>query len=71
MYKIITHIQRFLEKIIELCKNKNGIPFKVEYPKPSRNLKKAIKEGEKLIDDTNAKTYKNFQELLDELRIKE
>ena len=28
----------------------NGIPFKIEYPKPSRNLKNAIKEGERFCD---------------------
>ena len=28
----------------------NGIPFKIEYPKPSRSLKNAIKEGERFCD---------------------
>ena len=28
----------------------NGIPFKIEYPKPSRFLKNAIKEGERFCD---------------------
>ena len=28
----------------------NGIPFKIEYPKPSRSLKNAIKEGERFSD---------------------
>ena len=55
-------INMFLRQVIL----QDGIPFKVEYPKPSRSLKKAIKESEKLINDPKAKTYKNFQELLDE-----
>ena len=45
----------------------DGLPFKVEYPKPSRSLKKSIKEGEKLIKDPKAKTYKTPQELWDEI----
>ena len=45
----------------------DGIPFKIEYPKPSRSLKNAIKEGEKLINDPKAKTYKTPQELWDEI----
>lgn len=60
-------INMFLRQVIL----QDGIPFKVEYPKPSRSLRKAIKEGEKLANDPNAKGYKNFQELLDELGIKE
>ena len=28
----------------------DGIPFKIEYPQPSRNLKNAIKEGERFCD---------------------
>ena len=62
-----TAVNMFLRQVIL----QDGIPFKVEYPKPSRSLKKAIKESEKLINDPNAKTYKNFQELLDEMGIKE
>ena len=45
----------------------NALPFAVKYPKYSRELKKALKEGEKLANDPNAKTYENFQEVLDEL----
>lgn len=56
-------INMFLRQIIL----QDGIPFKVEYPKPSRSLKKAIKEGEKLINDPKAKTYKTPQELWDEI----
>ena len=60
-------INMFLRQVIL----QDGIPFKVEYPKPSRSLRKAIKEGEKLANAPNARGYKNFQELLDELGIKE
>lgn len=31
-----------LGKIIELCKNKNGIPFKVEYPKNIKKIHEAV-----------------------------
>ena len=45
----------------------NALPFKVEYPKYSKELKKALKEGEKLANDPNAKTYETPQELWDEI----
>ena len=56
-------INMFLRQVIL----QDGLPFKVEYPKPSRSLKKAIKEGEKLIKDPKAKTYKTPQELWAEI----
>lgn len=56
-------ISMFLRQVIL----QDGIPFKIEYPKPSRSLKKAIKEGEKLINDPKVKTYKTPQELWDEI----
>jgi DNA-damage-inducible protein J len=47
----------------------HGLPFAVTRP-PSKELLEAIKEGEELAHDPNAKTYASFDELLEELDIK-
>ncbi len=46
----------------------HGLPFAVTRP-PSKELLEAIKEGEELAHDPNAKTYATPQELWDELGI--
>lgn len=46
----------------------HGLPFAVTRP-PSKELLAAIHEGEKLINDPDAKTYSKPQELWDELGI--
>ena len=46
----------------------HGLPFAVTRP-PSKELLEAIKEGEELAHDPNAKTYASPQELWDELGI--
>ena len=46
----------------------HGLPFAVTRP-PSKELLEAIKEGEQLAHDPNAKTYATPQELWDELGI--
>ncbi len=48
---------------------RNGLPFSVEYPKPSRELLKAIKEADKLAKDPDAKTYDNLDELWEEIGV--
>lgn len=40
----------------------NGIPFKIEYPKPSRFLKNAIKEGERFCDYGLTGNYASHRE---------
>lgn len=42
-----TAINMFVKQIIKT----NGIPFEVTNPKPSRELKKALKEGNKIIKE--------------------
>ena len=46
----------------------HGLPFAVTRP-PSKELLEAIKEGEQLAHNPNAKTYATPQELWDELGI--
>lgn len=48
---------------------RNGLPFSVEYPKPSRELLKAMKEADRLAKDPNAKTYDNIDELWEEIGV--
>ena len=40
----------------------DGIPFKIEYPKPSRFLKNAIKEGERFCDYGLTGNYADHRE---------
>ena len=40
----------------------DGIPFKIEYPKPSRILKNAIKEGERFCDYGLTGNYASYRE---------
>lgn len=40
----------------------DGIPFKIEYPKPSRSLKNAIKEGERFSDHELTGNYAGHRE---------
>ena len=40
----------------------DGIPFKIEYPKPSRFLKNAIKEGERFCDHKLTGNYTAHRE---------
>lgn len=40
----------------------DGIPFKIEYPKPSCNLKNAIKEGERFCDHELTGNYAGHRE---------
>ena len=40
----------------------DGIPFKIKYPKPSRSLKNAIKEGERFSDHELTGNYADHRE---------
>ena len=40
----------------------DGIPFKIEYPKPSRSLKNAIKEGKRFCDHELTDNYAGHRE---------
>ena len=40
----------------------DGIPFKIEYPKPARSLKNAIKEGERFCDHGLTGNYARHRE---------
>ncbi len=59
-----TAINMFLTK----CVNTASIPFTIEQPKPSRSLKKALKEVKKMEKHPEKyKTYHNVDELFEDL----
>ena len=47
----------------------NGFPFKPQRTKRKSEIELAVEEADQLMKDPNAKTYNNFQEILDELGI--
>lgn len=49
------------------CVKEQAIPFEIKQPKPSRRLKKALKEAEKIINDPNRNTYNNVDKLFEDL----
>lgn len=49
---------------------RNGVPFEVSNPKPSKELIKALKEADKIIEDIKSgkrKSYHNIDELFEDL----
>ena len=59
-----TAINMFLRKAI----NEGGIPFEVKNSRPSRESKKALKEGEDILNGKiEAKGYNNVDELFKDL----
>ncbi len=59
-----TAVNMFLTK----CVNTSSIPFKISEPKPSKKLKKALKEAEKMEKHPEKyKSYNNIEELMDDL----
>ena len=50
------------------CVKEQAIPFEIKQPKPSRRLKKALKEAEKITSGKiKSKGYNSFEELLEDL----
>ena len=59
-----TYVNMAIKQLI----NKDGVPFEVVNPKPSRELKKALKEADKILSGKKkAKAYTNMYELLEDL----
>ena len=60
-----TYINMALTQVVK----RNGIPFEVKNPKPSKALLKALKEGEDILKGkTKAKSYTNMNEMLKDLK---
>ena len=59
-----TAINMFLSQVIK----QDGIPFEVKNPKPTRQLKKALKEAEDIISGKKkTKSYHNVDEMFNDI----
>lgn len=60
-----TYVNMAIKQLI----NKNGVPFEVVNPKPSKELLEAIQEGEDILSGKiKAKSYTNMYEMLEDLK---
>lgn len=64
------NMSTFINMAIKQVIKNDGIPFEITNPKPTRKLKKALKEGNVIlqeIKDGKRKSYSNIEELIDAL----
>lgn len=62
------NLSTYVNMAIKQLINKDGIPFEVVNPKPSKELLEAIQEGEDILSGKiKAKKYTNVYELLKDL----
>ncbi len=60
-----TYVNMAIKQLI----NKDGVPFEVVNPKPSKELVEAINEGEAILNGkVEAKSYTNMYEMLEDLK---
>ena len=60
-----TYVNMAIKQLI----NKDGVPFEVVNPKPSKELLEAIQEGEDILNGKiQAKSYTNMYEMLKDLK---
>ncbi|MDD6418885.1 MAG: type II toxin-antitoxin system RelB/DinJ family antitoxin [Clostridium sp.] len=59
----------YVNMAIKQLINKDGVPFEMVNPKPSKDLVEAINEGEAILDGKlEAKSYTNMYEMLEDLK---
>lgn len=59
-----TYVNMAIKQLI----NKNGVPFEVVNPKPSKELLEALKEGEDILNGkVKAKGYHNIKEMFEDI----
>lgn len=59
----------YVNMAIKQLINKDGVPFEMVNPKPSKDLVEAITEGEAILDGKlEAKSYTNMYEMLEDLK---
>lgn len=67
--KLGLNMSVYINMAIKQLINKDGVPFEVVNPKPSKELLEAIKEGEDILNGKKeAKSYTNMHELLKDLK---
>lgn len=60
-----TYVNMAIKQLI----NKDGVPFEVVNPRPSKELLEAIQEGEDILNGKiKAKSYTNMYEMLEDLK---
>lgn len=60
-----TYVNMAIKQLI----NKDGVPFEVVNPKPSKELLEAIQEGEDILSGKiKAKSYTNMYEMIEDLK---
>lgn len=60
-----TYVNMAIKQLI----NKDGVPFEVVNPRPSKELLKALQEGENILNGkVKAKSYTNMYEMLKDLK---
>lgn len=67
--KLGLNMSTFVNMAIKQLINKDGIPFEVVNPKPTKELLEALQEGEDIINGKiDAKGYNNMYELMEDLK---
>lgn len=67
--KLGLNMSTYVNMAIKQLINKDGVPFEVVNPKPSKELLEAIQEGEDILSGKiQAKSYKNVHEMLEDLK---
>ena len=63
------NMSTFVNMAIKQLINKNGIPFEVVNPRPSKELLEALQEGEDILNGkVKAKSYTNMYEMVKDLK---
>ena len=63
------NISTYVNMAIKQLINKNGIPFEVVNPRPSKELLEALQEGEDILNGkVKAKSYTNMYEMVKDLK---
>ena len=63
------NISTYVNMTIKQLINKDGVPFEVVNPRPSKELLEALQEGEDILNGkVKAKSYTNMYEMLKDLK---
>ena len=63
------NMSTFVNMAIKQLIYRDGLPFEVKNPKPSRELLEALQEGEDILSGkVKAKSYHNMYEMLEDLK---
>ena len=63
------NMSTFINMALTQVVKRNGVPFEVVNPKPSKELLEALQEGEDILNGkVKAKSYTNMYEMLEDLK---